>query len=149
MQKNDLARAVNDVMEGCKMARDRAILQGIPYDFTLSGAGEMNISPAPIRDANMPSKPGGEFGETVSPPTVEAIPSGTVMSGFPRKLGEDVMIQLIDVNFIDHMQAEEARVRFYPNGISDHFTVVLNWQGKQRTVNLDIITGTPEELIAQ
>ncbi len=82
-----------------------------------------------------------------APKTVEEPP--TLNTGFPRKLGEDVMIQLIDVNFVDHMQADAARVRFHPNGTSDHFTVVMNWKGKQRTVDLDIITGTPQELVAQ
>jgi hypothetical protein len=60
-----------------------------------------------------------------------------------------VMIQLIDVNFIDQMNAEEARVRFFPNGTSDHFTVVLNFKGQQRTVDIDIVTGTPQELVVQ
>lgn len=152
MQKNDLARAVNDVKEGCKLARDRAILQGIPYEFVMSAAGEMNIAPGRIRDVNATS------GATPAPALTEDIgeeapkppePPSTAMSGFPRKLGEDVMIQLIDVNYQDKMSAEEARVRFHPNGTSDHFTVVLNWKGQQRTVTLDIVTGTPEELVVQ
>src|SRR5687768_14434372 len=31
MQRDDLARAVNDIIEGAKTARDRAILQGMPW----------------------------------------------------------------------------------------------------------------------
>lgn len=148
MQKDDLARAVNDIMEGCKMARDRAILQGIPYEFVVSAGGQLTVNPAKVREiiAEAPPEPGTNLEGSDAPRAVAAEPP-TLQSGFPRQLGEDVMIQLIDVNYVDHMEAEAARVRFHPNGISDHFTVVLAWKGKQRTVNLDIITGTPEELI--
>ena len=59
------------------------------------------------------------------------------------------MVQLIDVNFMSYMEAPEARVRFFPNGIADEFTIVMAWKGKQRSVTVDIITGQATELIAQ
>lgn len=152
MQKNDLSRAVNDVMEGCKLARDRAILQGIPYEFVLSAEGEMKIAPARVRDINPASEatPAPAIvADTLEEAPKPVDPPSTSFSGFPRKLGEDVMIQLIDVNFVDQMDAPEARVRFFPTGTSDHFTVVLNFKGQQRTVDLDIVTGIPQELVVQ
>jgi hypothetical protein len=59
------------------------------------------------------------------------------------------MVQLIDVNFISYMEAPEARVRFFPNGIADEFAIVMAWKGKQRSVTVDIITGQATELVAQ
>lgn len=140
MQRDDLARAIHDTVEGGKTARDRAILQGIPYEFVLRENGEMDVRALPL--AQRTSRPFESSGST-------STTQGAPYSGFPRKLGEDVMIQLVDVNFVNHMQAAEARVRFFPNGTCDEFTVVYAWHGKQRTVTADIVTGELNEYIKQ
>lgn len=138
LQKDDLARAVNDVLEGCKLARDRAILNGTPYEFTVTAKGDMSIAPAPQQRL---SPEGTEPVKT----TAQAQP--TLGAGFPRHLGDDVIIQLIGVNNLELMDAPEARVRFFPNGTSDAFTIVFAWHGAQRTVTVDIVTGLPEEMV--
>jgi prepilin-type N-terminal cleavage/methylation domain-containing protein len=140
LQRDDLARAVHDTVEGCKTARDRAILQGIPYEFILKADGTMNVAPAP---------PEERFSMTVDSHTASQKTEGAPYSGFPRKLGEDVIIQLVDVNFINHMQGDEARARFFSNGTCDEFTVVYSWKGKQRTVTADVVTGLVNELVTQ
>lgn len=140
LAKDDLARAVNDVMEGCKAARDRAILSGQTHEFVVKENGGLEVVPAPVDrgPGSGPSpSPGSGAGE---------LPSG-VAAAFPRVLGKDVMIQLIDVNFRSQMESPEARVRFFSNGTSDEFTVVMAEKGRQRTVTLDIVTGLPEEYI--
>jgi len=133
MQKDQLTRAVRDTVEGCKAARDRAILQGVPYEFIVKSDGSLDVAVAAVAGGPPARESGRSTGEAP-------------YAAFPRKLGEDIMIQLIGVNFIDLMQAEESRVRFYPNGTCDEFTVVYAWKGRQRTVKTDIITGQPEEL---
>jgi prepilin-type N-terminal cleavage/methylation domain-containing protein len=150
LQRDDLARAVNDTVEGCKMARDRAILQGIPYEFVVKGASELNVAPASQK------KVMEENQDSSQPETTDSSDHGTSpsnsespASGFPRKLAEEVEIQLLDVNFHDHMRggtAEDARVKFFPNGTSDEFTIVYNFKGKQRTIQLDIVTGLATEI---
>jgi Tfp pilus assembly protein FimT len=141
LQRDDLARAVHDTIEGGKTARDRAILQGIPYEFVLRENGEMDVRALP---------PEQRISTTVDSKAASAAKlQGAPYSGFPRKLGEDVMIQMVDVNFVNHMQDAEARVRFFPNGTCDEFTVVYAWKGKQRTVTADIVTGEVTELIPQ
>lgn len=134
MQKDQLTRAMRDTVEGCKIARDRAILQGVPYEFVVRQDGALDVVAAPVA--------GGPPSQRNTRTLAES-----PYAAFPRQLGEDVMIQLIGVNFIDLMQAEEARVRFYPNGTCDEFTVVYAWDGRQRTVKTDIVTGQTEELI--
>ena len=140
MQKDDLARAVNDIMEGCKAARERAILSGTPFEFVIHEKGDLLIAAAPNR-----KKASGGASTSDAKPNLAA--TGSLMPAFPRKLGENVVIQLIDVNFVDYMDQPEARVRFYPNGTSDEFSVVLNDKGVQRTITLDIVTGIPDELV--
>lgn len=141
LTRDDLQRAVTDTIEGCKTARDRAILQAVPYEFVITESGDLQVRQAPIE---RPAR--AAFGQ----PSTEGatIPAGPY-SGFPRKLGEDVMIQMIDVNFKNHMELPEARVRFFPNGTCDEFTVVFAWHGKQRTVMTDIVTGLANEFIKQ
>lgn len=143
MAKDQLAKAVNDVIEGCKTARDRAILRNRPYDFVIrkkseTGAREMTIEESPIKDPSGLAFPGS------NQPTREV---GSLMGDFPRMLGDEVRIQLIDVNFTDHLEANEVRVRFSQNGTSDEFTVVMERDGKQRHIKVDIITGTAFEVV--
>lgn len=141
LTRDDLSRAINDTIEGCKTARDRAILQGIPYEFVLSAEGQMmvNALPPPRGEAFLPGAQGAS-GKTV--------PAGPY-AGFPRHLGEEVVIQLVDVNFISRMEEPEAHVRFFPNGTCDEFTVVYNLKGKQRSVMADIVTGQVSEFVRE
>lgn len=142
MTKNELSKAVNDTIEGCKTARDRAILQNRPYDFVIRNRtekdAEITVEQSKIRDPAGLAFP-GSAATTVREP-------GSLMGDFPRKVGQDVAVELIAVNFVDHMGASEARVRFYQNGTSDEFTVVFAKDGKQREVKVDIITGTAFEV---
>jgi prepilin-type N-terminal cleavage/methylation domain-containing protein len=145
LQRDDLARAMKDTIEGCKTARDRAILQGVPWAFIVKNTGELTVEPAPQELHRGRPDILAEEGGTEPKKT----PPESPYSGFPRKLGEDVIVQLVDVNFVDHMEAPEARARFFPNGTSDEFTIVFAWKGKQRTVMVDVVTGQATEFIRQ
>ena len=52
---------------------------------------------------------------------------------------------MLDINFINMLEGtiNEARVRFYPNGTSDEFTIGLLLNNDRRIVTLDAITGLP------
>jgi len=52
---------------------------------------------------------------------------------------------MLDINFINMLEGNinEARVRFYPNGTSDEFTIGLLLNDDRRIVTLDAITGLP------
>jgi prepilin-type N-terminal cleavage/methylation domain-containing protein len=146
LQRDDLARAMNDTIEGCKTARDRAILQGIPYEFVVDPENsEFNVVAAPQKARRGESSVTGGGGESKS------VSSGAPYAAFPRKFAHEVIIELADVNFVNLMQnAGEhgvARVKFFPNGTSDEFTIVYNFKGKQRTVMLDTVTGIASEYI--
>jgi prepilin-type N-terminal cleavage/methylation domain-containing protein len=146
LAKDSMAKAVNDVLEGCKTARDRAILQNAPYDFIVRTRhdleAEFNVEASQIR------------GQTGAAGTGSAAPAAhgptSLMGGFPRVLSDEVAIRMLAVNFVDLVEdpnASEARVRFFPNGTCDDFTIVLERGAVRRTVTVDIITGTAYELI--
>jgi prepilin-type N-terminal cleavage/methylation domain-containing protein len=143
LAKDPLAKAVNDVLEGCKTARDRAILQNRPFDFVIRNRdendAEVAVEPSKIKDSSGLAFPGSATATGSEP--------GSLIGAFPRKLGADVAVELLAVNFIDHMGASEARVRFYQNGTSDEFTVAFMRNGVRRTITVDIITGAAYEVL--
>ena len=69
---------------------------------------------------------------------------GTMTAGkFSATIPENVWIELLNVNFgPELMEAEEARVHFYPNGTSDEFTIVLKSDEQEaQKISLEVVTG--------
>jgi prepilin-type N-terminal cleavage/methylation domain-containing protein len=62
----------------------------------------------------------------------------------PVEIPNDIVIQILGVNFKQLEGADEARVHFHPNATSDEFKIVLRGpDGSYRTIKLDIITALP------
>ena len=53
---------------------------------------------------------------------------------------------MLDVNFRECKDDEEARVRFYPNGTCDEFTIILHSaaNGESKKITLELVTAMPE-----
>lgn len=80
----------------------------------------------------------GSTSEVVIRPQDATISAGN----FSATLPENVWIEILGVNFVELQDAEEAKVRFYPNGTSDEFTIVLNSDDhKPKKISLEILTG--------
>ena len=63
-------------------------------------------------------------------------------AGYSAQLPDSVMLEMLDVNLIEYKDADEARVRFYPNGTCDELTVILHSdQNEWRKISLEITTG--------
>ncbi len=136
MQKNELLKAVSDIVEGCSHARARAILQGVPTEFVIRAEdGNLSIQTAAVR-----RRQAFESQDSTLIPK-EATEKPTAALAFSSQLGEDVIVRFLDVNFKDHMELPEARVRFYPNGTSDEFAIVIETQDGQRKIALEVVTG--------
>jgi len=138
MEKDHLSRAVKDTIEGCKTARDRAILQGVPWAFVLSEDREFRVEPMPGDSAQRT-----RAGQVA--PSAAAVTNDSPYSGFPRKLDERVYVDKIAVNFAEPQQETAVRVRFFPNGTSDEFTVIYSVGQKQRFIKVDVVTGLATE----
>lgn len=138
LKKDSMRQAVSDVMEACSHARARAILQGVPMELVIrADDGLLTVQPAPQREeASAAADPQPVAGE----PTVD-VPSKPFDAHLPNNIG----VELLDVNFRDMMQADEARVRFFPNGTCDEFTIVLRSDtGGVRKISLEIVTSLAE-----
>ena len=136
LKKDPMRQATSDVVEACSHARARAIFGGSPTELVFHPqARTMSIQTAPNAG---PSATGGDGGTAAS----KAPPPPGGGGDFSARIAEEVFIEELAVNFIPYKDAEEARVRFFPNGTSDEFTVILNYRGTQlRKISLDVITG--------
>ena len=139
-RRDPLRQAVTDIIEGCSHARAQAILRGVPMEFVIRAEdGQLSIRNAPTWAAtNQPSQ-GLTIQFGAPPPELTAAPVS-----FSAQMHRDVAVQLLDVNFTDHMQAEEAHVRFSPNGTCDDFTIVLSWDFGIKKISTEAVTGLTE-----
>jgi type II secretory pathway pseudopilin PulG len=131
-----LTQAVMDVMKGCREARSRAILKGVPAELRVYQDGRLEVADCPPDQnfaavpASVPTSP-VNFGEGDSHKTV---------GGFSGQIPDTVAIELFEINFTDYMNTDGARIRFYSNGTSDELTMVLLCNGERRKISLEVVT---------
>jgi prepilin-type N-terminal cleavage/methylation domain-containing protein len=133
-RREPLNKAVRSVVESCSHARARAILKGRMTElvfFPQERRFEV-VHGAPHR------RPSQEEGADPEPPR----PAPEGLSGhFP----ESIAIEMLDVNLIEYKDKEMARVRFYPNGTCDEFTLILRSdKGEWIKIWLEITTALAE-----
>src|SRR5882724_9418672 len=92
--KEGFRKSVGDMMEACSTARSRAILG--------QTTTELVFHPAK-KSCEVSGGPGGGWGGWAA----------------TASFGDDVAIEMLDVNLSEFKDAEQARVRFFPNGTSD------------------------------
>jgi len=138
-RKTDLRQAVADVVEVCSTARARAILSGRPVELWIrpqeklllvAGAAE-EVSPA-----------GAGMQTTAAPAESRSLPRlDDPRSGLSAKLPDSIVLEMVDVNFVEFKDAELARVRFFPNGTCDELTLVLRSdRNEYRKISLEVTT---------
>jgi prepilin-type N-terminal cleavage/methylation domain-containing protein len=133
MQKEDLRKAVSDIVEGCSHARAQAILKGVPMEMVIKAEdGSISVQPAQVRADSV------SFDGTTGVPAAADSSGGS--NGFSGQIPENVAVKLLYVNFKDQMEQAESRVRFFPNGTSDEFTIIIFSDKGERKISLDIIT---------
>ncbi len=140
MARDDQAKAVHDLIEAAKTARDRAIITGRPYDLVIN-ADTRTIGVEPS------TKPGAA---TAASLVSSDKPSGSTISDFPRPIGQEVKLTDLFVNNVEFESTDEdpdLRVRFFPNGTCDEFMVVLKKPNDtgERLLGTDLVTGKLEE----
>ena len=147
MHPESLQTAVNNVVEACAKARARAIWESAPVDLRWNPSkGEYQVADAP-RDAApvdpMSAPAPGSVPNASATPIVsrdgnEAKPS----DGSSGQISDRVNIDMFEINFRPCKDDDEARVRFYPNGTCDEFTIVLRSidTGESKKISLELVT---------
>lgn len=130
-RQETIREAVNDIVEVCSHARAQAILQGRTVELVFRPQ-ERRVSVGGASagiDADNPSLIGG-------------VPGTTRASA---QWSDRVMLEMLDVNFVEYKDAEEARVRFFPNGTCDELTIILRSdRNEYRKISLEVTTGLAE-----
>jgi hypothetical protein len=135
--REPLNQAVRDTMEVISNARARAILQGSMSELVLHPK-ERRIEVAAAGSVTTNTQP------TFSQPDFDkpSAPAPTESSGLVAVISERVTVEMMDVNLIEYKDAESARVRFYPNGTCDEFTLILRSEkGEFIKISTEITTG--------
>jgi prepilin-type N-terminal cleavage/methylation domain-containing protein len=111
--KAPMRQSVKDIFEVCQNARRHAIFSNHPAELVFHPR-ERRLEVA------------GMSGE-----------------GTSAKLGDGVMIDLLDINMsgIEYRGADVAKVTFYPTGTSDEMKMVLRYEAEQIGIELELTTG--------
>lgn len=133
MQKEGLRKAEADLLEACATARAQAIVHGIPMDLVIK-AEDSSLTVQPAEGFTVRAGGAVEAGDGAPPPARAA-------ERFASQLDDNIGIRELAVNFKSHMELPEARVRFFPNGTSDEFTILFFSHQGERMISLDLVTG--------
>ena len=143
LKKDPLQQAISDIEEGCTKARALAILHGVPAEFIVRSDGQLSVAEVPGERTQT-----GEAGgfRTGSASQSSGVAAPTFSAHFPSDV---VGVRMLYVNLKDQLQSAESHVRFYPNGTSDEFTVVLETGRAVRKLSLECVTGLPRVEVIQ
>jgi prepilin-type N-terminal cleavage/methylation domain-containing protein len=145
---DSMLKASKDFLEACTEARANAILSGTETYLEIR-AQERQVSViggaarSPVPDHKLESlSVSGEAWRMADRAPAQASGGGGL---FSFKLSDKIMIEGLGINGEDWTEDEIARVRFYPNGTSDEFTIVLlSDKGERRNIWLDVVTAMAE-----
>jgi prepilin-type N-terminal cleavage/methylation domain-containing protein len=95
---------------------------------------------AACKDARRTAIIGNQTADLVIHPKLRTLEAP---GGKSEEIPNDVIIDVLGVNFVDFEQQDTARVRFFPNGTSDEFTILMHSSGAYVKIYLDTITALP------
>ncbi len=141
--KAPMNKAIADIVEVCSNARARAILQAREVDLIIhprDGRFELGSAPAPVQQANPMQANTLEGAAAMAAQPAPISMSGSGLSAqLDRVIIEDLDINKIPGGFRD---ADQARVRFFPNGTSDEMSLfLLSDRGQRCEILLEVTTG--------
>jgi hypothetical protein len=145
MHPESLSTAVNEVVDACAKARARAIWESSPVELRINPQnGSYQVANVP-KDA-APVDPSAPPAAGSAPPPAPEPPGSAKPTGISGQLSDRVRIDMLDVNFRECKDDDEVRVRFYPNGTCDEFTIILHSfdSGESRRISLDLVTSLPD-----
>ena len=135
-RQEPMRKAVNDVMEICSHARAQAVLQGVTTTVVFHPQSRQ-VALAGVETADSVD---GSAQSVV--PTGESKPPASGTSSLnSTQFADGITIDMLDINLLEYKDADEARVRFFPNGTSDEMTLVLHSGDQYLKITLEVTTG--------
>jgi type II secretion system protein H len=119
LHREGFSKTVGDVMELCSTARARAIMGGRTVVLVF-----------------YPQERRCQIGEG------EAAPGGAAGAPSSVHFGDDVQIEMLDVNHFECKDDDLVQVRFFADGTSEEMTLILRSdQNEWRKISLELTTG--------
>jgi len=148
LHPESLSKAVDDIVVACAKARARAIWESAPVELRISPVTRSySVMDAP-KDIAPVDPLSGPPPDVSAPPAAQAQQGGAAQSAgnLSGQLADNIQIDMLDVNFHECKDEDEARVRFYPNGTCDELTIILHSlsSGESRRISLELVTAMPE-----
>jgi prepilin-type N-terminal cleavage/methylation domain-containing protein len=132
MHQEPLRQAVNDVLNICSHARAQAILHGVTTTVVFHPrSGDMMLAGIATTNSTDGFAPTGETTTTAA--NASALNSA--------HFDDSVAIDMLDVNLSEYKDANQALVRFFPDGTSDEMTLIIHCGGQYRKITLEVTTG--------
>ncbi len=125
LHQGPMRKAVNDTLEICSHARAQAILNNTTMTVVFHPQ---------TREVALNSDSSATTNDV----------SQTVSSSQPLNSTQfdiSIGIEMLDINLQEYKDADEARVRFYPNGTSDEMALVLHSGDEWRKISTELTTG--------
>jgi prepilin-type N-terminal cleavage/methylation domain-containing protein len=131
-KKEGMRKVLSEVVEVCNNARAQAILQGKNVDVVFHPL-EHRLEVSGGGAAPPPAGGNSAAGKAPSP----------TKPAWAATLPDDIVIEMLDINFMEYNQSDVARVRFFPNGTSWEMTLILHSTSKNewRKISLEAVTG--------
>lgn len=124
-----MREATENLMEILHTARAQAIIRGVTV--------ELHIDP---QEYSFNVSATGQSTELVQ--RAGAGSSDTKKGLFQTQLPTEIGIELLDVNFVPYKDEESATLKFFSNGTSQEFSIVIrSLQGEYRRIFVEPITG--------
>lgn len=122
LHREGLSKTVGDFMDLCSTARAQAILSG--------STSQIVFHPEERRCE-------------LAPGATKFVQEAGAPKGAPQSVtfGDDLTIDMLDVNLTEYKDAPLARVRFFPDGTSDEMTLILHSGTEWRKISLEVTTG--------
>lgn len=149
LHPDSITKAVEDVMEACRYARGRAILEGTVTELVFRPA-DRTIEVVPTGATGRESADGGGESGVFSPSVSgeawrmeDRAPrsGGGGGSIFTVKLSDRIIIEGLGINGLDYTEDEVSRVRFFPNGTSEEMSLMLlSDRNERRNITLEVVT---------
>lgn len=142
MEKDAIRQATKVILEISRDARAQAIISGLPHDLIIQpGSRMLSVVPAQVREKTEEEILLEEAEQMAR--ELEASEKKTEQKKDPGGLPDGIAIEFVGVNFVPDLQkAEEVRVRFYPNGTGDEFTMLIRSDRNDwRQFTMDVAVG--------
>jgi prepilin-type N-terminal cleavage/methylation domain-containing protein len=122
------------------------LAMGIPAMFRMSEKDSLRQVVKDIQDACLAARAQAILTGQTQTMTVRPLDRTIEVPGRePVKFSDRFRVEKLGVNFVEMQEADAAPVRFFANGTSDEFTILLiSDHNEQRIITLDLVTALPD-----